>query len=75
MDREDLLEQIIEAIADYKDVGTEEIGSDMSFAELELEPVDVLSIGREVCQQFELEPRTGFEFTQTAEELVDFICS
>ena len=75
LDREEILEKILEAVAEYKDMDISELDGESSFADLELEPGDVLSIVREVTEQVELDPPKGFEFTQTIEELVDFLCS
>lgn len=74
MDREELLELILGAIAEYKDVDTGEIDASDSFSDMELEPVDVMSIVREVTGELDMEAPRGYEFTQTPEELVDFIC-
>lgn len=74
MDRDELLERLIGAIAEYKDVDEGDIGADDSFADMELEPMDVMSIVREVAAEFDLQTPRGCEFAQTPEELVDFIC-
>ncbi len=74
LDREEIMERVVEAVAEYKDVGTEDVDTGALFSRMDLEPVDVLSIGREVCQQFEMDPPDGVEFSQTIEELVDLIC-
>lgn len=73
-DRDELLEKILEAVAEYKDVDIGEIDAGESFSGMELEPMDVMSIVKEVCQQVEMDTPRGFEFTQTPEELVDFLC-
>ena len=75
LDREEILEKLLEAVAEYKDMDMDELRGDMAFADLDLEPVDVSSIVREVAEQIDFDPPKGFEFTQTIEELVDFICS
>ena len=75
LDREEIFEKLLEAVAEYKDMDISELDGESAFADLELEPVDVLNIVREVAEQVDMDPPKGFEFTQTIEELVDFLCS
>lgn len=74
MDREELLELILGAIAEYKDVDVGDLDSGDSFTELELDPVDVMNIVQDIAEGQELEVPRGYEFTQSPEELADYIC-
>ncbi len=72
MDREELLDLMLEAIAGYRDLDS--VGPSDSFAGLELEPGDIVNIVREVTGELDMELPRGYEYTQSADELVDFIC-
>lgn len=74
MDRDELLELILAAIAEYKDVDVGELDAGDSFTELELEPMDIMNIVHEIAESRDLETPRGYEFTQTPDELADFMC-
>ncbi len=72
--RDELTELILEAVGDYKDLDPSELDPSEHFADMELEPMDVASIVREVASHLDIEPPRGFEFCQSVEELADFLC-